>query len=242
MADSRLIQPFVRKWEGGLSRSKSDYASKNPAPCMYQGYNDWHTNKGVTWVAYAAYKKSIGRSSDCIEFFKMDDKLWTAIFEYKYWNPYLLNEYKYQSIANTLFSWGWGSGVAGGFHLMSKYLKSKGFDYYVSSKPNFNEAAADTARYMTKDNLRRMKNDLEALVEKHGEMAIFVELANARETFFRGIGGANLKGWLNRLAEFKIVNQSFFSTLSGDDSKKKIVAIAMLLTVSVGMYMIVKNL
>jgi lysozyme family protein len=54
MADASKIIPHILQWEGGLSRNPADTASKNPAPCSYNGKTGYHTNKGVTYTTLQA--------------------------------------------------------------------------------------------------------------------------------------------------------------------------------------------
>ena len=46
MADYRLIIPFIKSKEGGLSKETSDTASADKVP----DGSGYHTNKGITWT------------------------------------------------------------------------------------------------------------------------------------------------------------------------------------------------
>lgn len=105
MADYKLIIPWIKKWEGGLSKDPNDQASKNPVP----DGSGYHTNKGITWQVW---KSVFGSSEDSIKrFYDMSDKDWAYIFKTLYWDKIGGDNIRSQRIADILSNWAWGSGT-----------------------------------------------------------------------------------------------------------------------------------
>jgi lysozyme family protein len=105
MADYRLIVPFIKEKEGGISNKKSDKASANPVP---DGSGN-HTNRGVTW---ATWKSVFGTGADSIKrFYAMSDADWGTIYKPLYWDAIGGDKINSQRIADTLVHWAWGSGI-----------------------------------------------------------------------------------------------------------------------------------
>ncbi len=178
MANYETVIPFMKAWEGGLSRATTDTASANPAPWTYKGVTGWHTNKGITFPVFQKYAPMFGYAVSPENFFNMPDDLWKKIFKVIYWDGMQLDKVRSAAIAAALSNWSWGSGDYGAFQLLKGYLKSKG--KIVNSDAEAAEAI----------------NDLSLLHEEQ----IFKELITIREEFFKSLGQpANLQGWLNRL-------------------------------------------
>jgi lysozyme family protein len=104
MADAYKVIPFIKSWEGGLSKAKTDTASKDPLP----DGSGYHTNKGITW---STWKHEFGSGSQSIkDFYAMPDNLWNRIYIKYYWSAIKGNEIKSQRIADLLANWTWASG------------------------------------------------------------------------------------------------------------------------------------
>lgn len=178
MANHMDIVPFFYKWEGGLSRDKMDSASIYPCPTPLNGVGGYHTNKGVT---YKAWVSVFGHSKDD-RFLNMNDEDWGDIFKGSYWDKVKGDEIQYQSIANVLVSWAWGSGSVTAIKQMQKVL------------------GISVDGIIGKQTLNSIHNS--------NERELFDKCVKAREAFFRYICKTRpsnkkfLKGWLNRLAEF----------------------------------------
>lgn len=183
MAVHTNIVPFIKKWEGGLSRHSNDGASKFPCPTPYNGLSGWHTNKGITYEVWVKY---FGTNNDN-RFFTMSDADWAVIFKNGYWDKVKGDEIKHQSIANVLVSWAWGSGPKTAILNLQKAIGFKGKDVDGIIGP------------MT----------LGAINSQVDEECFFNMLCNYRESWFRRIAtGKNavfLTGWLNRLNDFRTV-------------------------------------
>ena len=104
MADYRLIVPFIKGKEGGLSKAKSDKASADPVP----DGSGYHTNKGIRWTTW---KDFFGTTPDSIKrFYAMSDEDWGKICKKGYWDAIGGDKINSQRIADTLVHWAWGSG------------------------------------------------------------------------------------------------------------------------------------
>jgi lysozyme family protein len=107
MADYRQITGWIRKWEGGLSKSKSDYFSKFPVP----DGSGYHTNKGITWKTFETLAPKLGYIATPQLFYAMPDDIWGKIFKYGYWDVIHGDQITSQAIAETLVDWAWASGA-----------------------------------------------------------------------------------------------------------------------------------
>ena len=96
MADYKKLVPIIKKYEGGWSNHPNDRGG-----C---------TNSGVT---IATYRRYFGKNKTCNDLKRMTDNQWDTIFINGYWNKWLADRIKNQSIANLLVDWYWGSGVYG---------------------------------------------------------------------------------------------------------------------------------
>lgn len=178
MANHMDIVPFFYKWEGGLSRDLADSASSYPCPTPLKGISGYHTNKGVTYKAWVGV---FGHSKDA-RFLTMNDEDWGEIFKDKYWDKVKGDEIQYQSIANVLVSWAWGSGTVTAIKQMQRVLG------------------------VTRDGI--IGKQTIGAIHASNEVELFEKCIKARESFFRYICERTpsnkkfLKGWLNRLADF----------------------------------------
>ena len=194
MNDYMKIVPFIKKWEGGLSNSQLDSAKSFPCPTPHNG-KLYHTNKGIT---YAAWKAKFGEYKNA-RFLNMNDADWGTVFKDLYWEPVNADAIPYESISFILVSWAWGSGTGTACEKFQRALNELGANLTVDGKIGPKTCAA---------------------VAAHNERELFDALCNVRERFFRYISDPsngktearkkqyannqkNLKGWLNRLNDFR---------------------------------------
>jgi len=179
MASHKEIVPFFYKWEGGLSKDKNDSASSNPCPTPFNGVKGYHTNKGVTYTAWT----SVFGSSQDARFYEMNNEDWGLIFKRGYWDKVKGDKIQYQSIANVLVSWAWGSGSKTAIKQMQKVL-GVSVDGVIG-------------------------NQTLNAINTSNESELFDKCVKARAQFFEAIARKNpknlkfLKGWLNRLKDFE---------------------------------------
>lgn len=175
MANHRLIIPHILKWEGGISRAKTDTASNHAAP----GTNGVHTNKGITWETFQYLAPQIGVEPTSKNFLTLPDNCWEKIFKKGYWDAIkgdLIND---QSMANFLADIAWGSGSGVAVKALQKALNFIGFETAIDGKIG----------KQTIDNTNKAEPAklLDVLYENRKKQLIAYNQP------------ANLKGWLNRL-------------------------------------------
>lgn len=136
------------------------------------------TMKGVT---LATFRKYFGKSKTCKDLRNISDAQWDSIFIQRYWNRWSGDAIKNQSIANLLVDWYWTSGVYG-----IKYPQQ--------------------ILGVTADGVVGPKT-IAAINNYPNQKELFQKLWNRRKKHFESIGkGKNqkfLRGWLNRLNDFK---------------------------------------
>lgn len=124
MANYKNIIPFIRQVEGGLSRAKTDSASKDPVP----DGSGYHTNKGITWTAWKKFAPSLGITNQAISiqrFYAMSDSDWTYVFKKGYWDAIQGDQINSQSAADTLVDWAWGAGPGQAVKKLQQFLNGQ---------------------------------------------------------------------------------------------------------------------
>ena len=180
MANLLLVIPFIKKVEGGLSRATTDTASKNPAPFSYNGKNGYHTNKGVTWTTFFTAAKTLGYVASSLNFFTMPDAIWLKIYEKLYWKPMQADKLKSEAVAAFFADFAWISGVGGATSNLKKFLLAE-YNY--------------KARTML---------EVVDFINTKNEVDLIKKLVAYRKNHFKKLNQpANLKGWLNRLAQLE---------------------------------------
>lgn len=138
------------------------------------------TMKGVTLATYRQY---YGKLKTCKDLRNISDTEWETIFKNGFWDRWKADQIKNQSIANLLVDWVWGSGVWG-----IKYPQA------VLGVAVDGKVGAKT---------------LTALNNYPDQKKLFELLWNRRKKHFEDIARRDkskakfLKGWLNRLNDFK---------------------------------------
>ena len=96
MANSKILEPFILKWEGGFVNDKDDLGGA--------------TNMGVT---LATYRSVFGSNKTVNDLKRMTRVQWGVIFKKYYWDKWKADDIKDQNVANILVDWVWASGVYG---------------------------------------------------------------------------------------------------------------------------------
>lgn len=100
MAKVEKLVPFILKWEGGFVNDPVDRGGA--------------TNKGVTIGTFRSYRSKKGLPAPSVQDLKdISDAEWMDILKTLYWDRWLADNIKNQSVANLLVDWVWGSGVHG---------------------------------------------------------------------------------------------------------------------------------
>lgn len=142
------------------------------------------TNKGITIGTYKYYQIRKGLSTPTVEDLKnISDKEWMDVLKISYWDKWKADNIDNQSIANLLVDWVWGSGVYG-----IKYPQQ--------------------VIGVTADGIVGNKT-LSAINDYPNQEELFQKLWNRRKQHFDDIVKRDpsqkvfLKGWMNRLNDFK---------------------------------------
>ena len=96
MANHKILEPFILKWEGGFVNDKDDLG------CA--------TNMGVT---LATYRSVFGSKKSAKDMKRMTRVQWGVIFKKYYWDKWKADDIKDQNVANILVDWFWCSGSYG---------------------------------------------------------------------------------------------------------------------------------
>ena len=100
MAKIEKLIPFIKKWEGGFVNDPNDLGGA--------------TNMGVTIATYEAYCRRKGYPKPTIKRLKnIPEAHWQEIIKTMYWDKWLADDIKSQSVANILVDWVWASGAYG---------------------------------------------------------------------------------------------------------------------------------
>ncbi len=184
---NKLI-PFIQRYEGGLSRDPKDSASSHPAPWPHNGQTGWHTNKGVTYMAFVAKAKRGGYAVTAKNFFEMPDHIWMSILKNGYMSAFPLEEINHlPRIQAVIISWAWGSGVKGAERRLANFQRE--------------EMGIVDSNITPDEIVKNFKKKVNTLNEKKW----FLALCDRREADFRKMPTfyAHGNGWLNRLNAFR---------------------------------------
>lgn len=166
----------------------ADYKKLKPIILKWEG--NWANVPGdkggctMRGVTIATFRAHYGKSKTCADLKKLSDEQWNHIFIESYWKKWHADEIKSQSIANLLVDWYWTSGVYG-IKFPQRILGVRD-DGVVGPKT------------------------IAAINKYPNQKELFMKLWNRRKRHFEGLGrGANakfLRGWLNRLNDFKFTD------------------------------------
>lgn len=120
MSDSSIYREFTKAREGGLSKAKTDSASKNPVP----DGSGYHTNKGITWELFESLGAKLKYTPTPELFYEMPDWLFDLIYEER-WNTSGANLINSQPIAQLVFQSLWGGGHDELVESIQRYFKGK---------------------------------------------------------------------------------------------------------------------
>jgi lysozyme family protein len=192
MAISGKYIPIVVHFEGGQTIKTGESAEQFFERSRKAGWSDdpldngGATMLGITLATYATYRKNEGLSEPAKEMLRnISFGEWKSVLKEYFWDRWLADDIKNQSVANLLVDWLWGSGVYG-----IKYpqqILGVYDDGIVGSKTI-------------------------AAINNAEQSALFADLWNRRKKHFEDIVKRNpsqakwLKGWMNRLNELRIEN------------------------------------
>ena len=197
MADYKNLISFIKNSEGGLSSTRNDSASKNPSNCGNgKDGNPYHTNKGIQWITFKNLASKGGYTANCSNFLSMPDSIWNEVYKVGFWDSVQGDRINNQAIANTFAEMTWGSGLGSinGYSGTLPFLKK-----------------------FFKNNYGKDLTSMTAMVDFVNELDsqgktpdLFEKLNNFRATKYKDLNQPkNLKGWLNRLNKFYILNKPY---------------------------------
>jgi hypothetical protein len=197
MAVYTKIVSFIKTKEGGLSSATTDTASNSPSNCG-KGSNGkpYHTNKGITWSTFKSLSSKLGYSATCDNFIKMPDDIWGKIYKYGFWNPMQGDRIQNQAIANTFVEMAWGSGVGSN-------TSTKGAIPYLKNffKSKYNKSFSNITQIV--DYVNELDNNGQT-------PELFEKLYDFRKSLYTSFNQpSNLKGWINRLDAFYLLNKPY---------------------------------
>ncbi len=174
-ADYMQIVPFIRNVEGGLSKAKTDSASKDPVP----DGSGYHTNKGITWATLKSWQQKLGIKTiaELIKvFYEMPDHVWLKIYKSGYWDPIKGDQIKSQAFADMLVDWAYTSGPGTAIKKTQEFFK------------------LPVTRVMDAKTLQTINSI-------SNEQALIDSFSRFKKNWYLSLPGqqANYKGWANRL-------------------------------------------
>jgi lysozyme family protein len=199
MANHKNQVGFIKKWEGGLSNDPRDtYPASFPAPCVYRGQSGWHTNKGIIYRTFHSNAAKLGYSASCENFFSMPDYIWLKIYKAGFWDKFLLDSYRSQSIADVIVSLAWGSGIGGAYRQLAKFLNRN----FGSSLPENTGGYSQNNAQFIRDTFNKLTRN--AIAEKR----VHTKLLDHYRQFYISLNNPTyIRGWLNRVGELDTFTQ-----------------------------------
>jgi lysozyme family protein len=188
----------VLKWEGRTSKDPKDRAAK----CYPNGI---HTNKGVTYCTFKDRAASLGITPVTHDrFLKLTDEE-VRKFIYEYYTKDNFNSLP-DAVGLALTEAKWLSG---------NHVWSNAIDTLTKLKVTGIPPKRSNLAYSIEE-----KNKILASIKKQPEAAFFDEFFNVRTNFFKSIakGGQErfLRGWLNRVNDFKNLRNKLIGPVSGN--------------------------
>ena len=149
------------------------------------------TMRGITLATFRNY---YGKDKTCTDLKNISEEQWDNVFKKGFWDKWKADQITNKSIANLLVDWSWGSGCYGFYYPQDVLGTSR-------------SCSAKDA-------------DIAAINNYPDKRELFQKLWNRRKQHFEAIarkpGNAQfLKGWLNRLNDFKY----FESPTSGNEEE-----------------------
>lgn len=234
MANHKHQVDFIKKWEGGLSNDPRDIGpASHPAPCVYNGQTGWHTNRGITYSTFESNARKLGYAATCENFIRMPDSIWLKIYKVSFWDKFLLDSYRSQSIADIIVSLAWGSGIGGAYRQTAKFLNA-----------NYGTNFPITASSYSIDNAKKMRDVFKYITRTAaGEKRVQEKFIEHYRQFYISLNNPTyIKGWLRRVND---LNDFTYSSLRAANEMRKLaivgIAASALCVVSLVSYFLIEE-
>ena len=197
MVDYKNLVGFIKLKEGGLSGDKQDLASSTPSNCGKDSKGRlYHTNKGITWATFKGLASKGGYEASCDNFIKMPDSVWLKVYKVGFWDAVQGDRIQNQAIANTFVEMIWSSGIG-------SVSSGKGLLGWLNAffKKNYNQNLTTITQMV--DFVNKLDNE-----GKTPEL--FEQLNSYRIEKYKSLNKPYwIKGWLNRVNSFYILNKPY---------------------------------
>ena len=217
MADYKNLVDFIKVKEGGISGHPKDSASKFPSPCgKDKSGNPYHTNKGIQWATFQGLASKGGYTANCDNFVNMPDSVWLKVYKVGFWDEIQGDRIKNQAIANSFVEMIWGSGLGS----VSRGTGTLGWLNRFFEK-NYNKNL---------ESITEMVDFVNKLDDEGKTSELFEKLNDFRASKYESLNQPTfLKGWLNRLNSFYILNKPYATSTSTKTKTKTTIAIGVVL-------------
>lgn len=194
MANSVVLEPFIKEKEAGLSKNTADKASQNPCPFPFKGVSGWHTNKGVTWLIWSSKHGTDQASAD--RFFAMGDEDWLSIYKPLFWDKTLGDKMNSQRIANLINDWCWTSGQRCPEKDTQEVLNHIGGRHIIEEDGSFGDK---TIELMNNEDENELYKEL---IQRHLQFIDNIVEKDPSQNVFK-------QGWINRVNDLVKFNLKF---------------------------------
>lgn len=191
MAEISKLSPIVAKWEGGFVNDPKDKGGA--------------TNMGITINTWRAigYDKDGDGDIDIQDIRKLDYNDFNAVLK-QYWNRWQANGIINQSIANLLVDWVWCSGKWG--IVFPQRILKLADDGVVGKKTleSVNQRIKENPQQFFDELMKSRVKFIHGIVNKSvAEYEKSIKRKATEEELLKHTQKKFLKGWLNRLNDFK---------------------------------------
>lgn len=219
MANHKHQVDFIKKWEGGLSNDQRDIGpASHPAPCIYMGQTGWHTNRGITYSTFESNASRLGYAATCENFIRMPDSIWLKIYKVSFWDKFLLDSYRSQSIADIIVSLAWGSGIGGAYKQTAKFLNA-----------NYGTNLPTTTSSYSIENAAKIRDVFKHITRTAiGEKQVQEKFISHYRQFYISLNNPTyIKGWLRRVNS---LDEFTYSSLRSQNQIRKLAIVGIAAT------------
>ncbi len=185
--------------EGGISKDPRDNAARNPVP----DGSGYHTNKGVTWSAFAMLAPKLGYAATPELFYKMPREVWLKIWKVGFWDAVKGDKINSQAVADMISDIAYNSGPGRAAQLTQRALNNLGYTPKLPESMTFGD--------LTLKGVNQMTNT------KAKELALLKEIAKVRLAFLQSLDDWSWakNGWTARVKRLVDEGAKLISSKTG---------------------------